>query len=118
MKDLTGKTYTFSNPQTKLTLYDNYISLNRENFDITISRELRGETQVWYRDITEIKFEKPGFAKSGTMQFTSVRTGPKQKSLLGNEIELDQPQNMIRFKKNQLADAEEIRDFVTSRIQK
>lgn len=103
----------FENPTTHVILHEKAISLVRGSHDLMIHKAMRGETQIFYDQIIEIKFKAPSALGKGYIQFCTART-----SMLGTLRTADQPQNAIKFKKNRQADALLLRDFVNAKIAK
>lgn len=103
----------FENPTTHVILHEKAISLVRGSHDLMIHKAMRGETQIFYDQIIEIKFKAPTAFGKGYIQFCTART-----SMLGKLRTADQPQNAIKFKKNRQADALLLRDFVNAKIAK
>ena len=66
--------FYFYNPNTKVTLTENYISLSRGDHDLMINKAMRGETRIFYNQIIEIKYQKPSALKNGYIQFCTART--------------------------------------------
>lgn len=99
--------FYFYNPNTKVTLTENYISLSRGDHDLMINKAMRGETRIFYNQIIEIKYQKPSALKNGYIQFCTART-----SNLGVLRKADQPQNAIKFSKNEIEEIEVIRKYV------
>lgn len=103
----------FENPTTHVILHEKAISLVRGSHDLMIHKAMRGETQIFYDQIIEIKFKAPSAFGKGYIQFCTART-----SMLGTLRTADQPQNAIKFRKNRQADALLLRDFVNAKIAK
>lgn len=99
--------FYFYNPNTKVTLTENYISLSRGDHDLMINKAMRGETRIFYNQIIEIKYQKPSALKNGYIQFCTART-----SSLGFLRKTDQPQNAIKFSKKEIEEIEVIRKYV------
>lgn len=97
----------FYNPNTKVTLTDEYISLTRGDHDLMINKVMRGETKLFYNQIVEIKYKKPSAVGKGYIQFCTART-----SNLGASRTIDQPQNAIKFLKAETEEVEVIKRYV------
>lgn len=106
-----NKEYNFRKPKTRVILKDNSITFVRGNHDLMINSQMRGETVVLFKNVTEIKFQKPSAFSKGFLQFSTPRT-----SLLGAARKVDQPQNAIEFSKEELGDVLEIKKYAESKI--
>lgn len=104
------KEYDFNYPKTHVTLTDNYISLARGDNNLMIHKSMRGETQLFFKNILGVKFKKPSFTGKGYLEFTMPQTG------LNGIARSVQQKNAIFFKKDQLNEALEIKAFVESRL--
>lgn len=103
--------YQFKDPTTTVILEDSAVIFQRGKNDLMIHKMMRGETKVFYDQIIEIKFKEPSFGSKGYLQLSTPRT-----SMLGAARTVDQPQNAIKFKKDKLAEACEIKAFVETKL--
>lgn len=103
--------YEFSKPKTILSFDKNTIILKRGDHDMSITKHMRGETRIPIDKILTIKYQKPSMFSRGYIQFSLPRTG-----IHGIARTIDQAENAVTFSKNQLADIEEIKAFVESRM--
>ena len=105
------KEYRFKKPKTRAILRDNSLTLIRGDHDLMINPGMRGETVVLFKSVTEIKFQKPKLGSQGYLQLSTPRTG-----ILGAARKVDQPQNAIKFNKDELEDVLEIKRYAESKI--
>lgn len=105
--------YEFKKPNTIVTFDENCIVMARGEHDMMISKHMRGETKIPIKQILSIKFKKPSLTSRGYLQFSTPRTG-----IHGIARTIDQPENAVTFGKDQLAEAEEIKAYVESLINK
>ncbi|WHZ05778.1 SHOCT domain-containing protein [Neobacillus sp. YX16] len=105
------KEYQFKDPKTTVLIEDDSVVFRRGTNDLMIHKMMRGDTKVFYNQITAIKYKEPSLGSKGYLQLTTPRT-----SILGMARTVDQPQNAIKFKKDKLADAKEIKDYIEAKI--
>lgn len=103
--------YQFKEHKLHVILDDTSIVLRRGKNDLMIHKSLRGDTKLFLNQITEIKFKEPTMMSKGYNQFSTPRT-----SFVGAIRTIDQPQNAITFKKDELEKVLEIKSFVESKI--
>ncbi len=103
--------YQFKDPKTTLILEDDSVTFRRGQNDLMIHKMMRGDTKVFYNQITQIKYKEPSLGSKGYLQLSTPRT-----SILGVARTVDQPQNAIKFKKDKLAEARELKDFIEMKI--
>lgn len=103
--------YQFKEHKLQVILDDSSIVLRRGKNDLMINKSLRGDTKLFLNKITEIKFKEPSMMSKGYIQFCTPRT-----SIVGALRTVNQPQNAITFKKDELDKVLEIKNFVESKI--
>ncbi|MEK4148904.1 SHOCT domain-containing protein [Robertmurraya sp. FSL W8-0741] len=92
--------YTFKKPNTIVELTDDGVIFKRGKNDLMIHKSLRGETKVLYSQIQEIKFKEASLTSSGYLQLSTPRS-----SMVGILRTVDQPQNAVKFKRDQNEEA-------------
>lgn len=90
-----------------------------DDFKITIKREglnarllnLRGQKEIYIKDISSIQFKKPGMISNGFIQFSFA--GSNEKS--GGTFNAATDENSVVFTAKQLQNFEKIKDFIDRR---
>lgn len=103
--------YIFKKPNTTVVLTDDGVIFKRGKNDLMIHKSLRGETKVLFNQIQEIKFKEATLFSSGYLQLSTPRS-----SIVGLARTVDQPQNAVKFKKDQNEEAKILKSEIESRI--
>lgn len=103
------ESYEFKKPNTTLSFEHGCIVMKRGNHDMSITKHMRGETRIPIKQILSIKFKEPTLFSRGYIQFSTPRTG-----IHGIARTIDQAENAVTFKQDQLDDVKEIKSYVES----
>jgi hypothetical protein len=102
--------YTFKKPNTTVELSDDGVIFKRGKNDLMIHKALRGDTKVLYSQIQEIKF-KEASTSNGYLQLSTPRS-----SMVGILRTVDQPQNAVKFKRDQNEEALKLKSEIEARM--
>lgn len=105
------KIFEFKEHKLKVKLDDDSITFNRSNNNFKIHKSMRGETKVFFKNITDIKYQEPSTFKKGFIQFSTPRS-----NLAGAIRTIDQGSNAIIFTKKEQTMVDEIKAYVESKI--
>jgi hypothetical protein len=105
--------YQFKKPKTTVELKSNSVLFKRGKNDLMIHKSLRGETNVMYNQILEIKFREATWTSSGYLQLSTPRT-----SIVGALRTVDQPQNAVVFKRDQNDEALKLKNDIEIHMEK
>ncbi|WP_053215683.1 SHOCT domain-containing protein [Niallia circulans] len=103
--------YTFKKPNTTVELSDDGVIFKRGKNDLMIHKALRGDTKVLYSQIQEIKFKEASLTSNGYLQLSTPRS-----SMVGILRTVDQPQNAVKFKRNQNEEALKLKSEIEARM--
>lgn len=103
--------YTFKKPNTTVELSDDGVIFKRGKNDLMIHKALRGDTKVLYSQIQEIKFKEASLTSNGYLQLSTPRS-----SMVGILRTVDQPQNAVKFKRNQNEEALKLKAEIEARM--
>ncbi|MEK4650858.1 SHOCT domain-containing protein [Niallia sp. FSL W8-0954] len=103
--------YTFKKPNTTVELTDDGVIFKRGKNDLMIHKALRGDTKVLYSQIQEIKFKEASLTSNGYLQLSTPRS-----SMVGILRTVDQPQNAVKFKRNQNEEALKLKSEIEARM--
>lgn len=103
--------YTFKKPNTTVELTDDGVIFKRGKNDLMIHKALRGDTKVLYSQIQEIKFKEASLTSNGYLQLSTPRS-----SVVGILRTVDQPQNAVKFKRNQNEEALTLKAEIEGRM--
>lgn len=94
-----------------MELTDDGVIFKRGQNDLMIHKALRGETKVLYSQIQEIKFKEASLTSTGYLQLSTPRS-----SMVGILRTVDQPQNAVKFKREQNEEALKLKAEIEERM--
>lgn len=105
--------FSFKKPNTTVVLTDDGVLFKRGKNDLMIHKSLRGDTKVLYSQIQEIKFKEATLTSTGYLQLSTPRS-----SMVGILRTVDQPQNAVKFKRNQNDEAFKLKSEIEMKMNK
>ena len=100
----------------QLYLYSNKVVISRKGIRAFATQGLRGDKEIYIKNISSIQLKKPSALTNGFIQFSFLGGTEHKGGFLGVSQGVTRDESTILFTKKQQKDFEEIKDMIEDKI--